>query len=74
MIAPPPPWEGGAATAAVTHTVTVARWSGADSEFSVRVEYYQQTFDERMAVSAGLQGLDLYPSLRAILVQVGWRF
>jgi hypothetical protein len=33
----------------------------------VRVEYYQQTFDERMAVS-GLQGLDLYPSLKAILV------
>jgi hypothetical protein len=46
----------------------------ADSEFSVRVEYYQQTFDERMAVSAGLQGLDLYPCLKTILVQVEWRF
>jgi len=46
----------------------------AKSEFSVRAEYYQQTFDERMAVPAGLQGLDLYPGLKAILVQVGWRF
>ena len=48
--------------------------SRAESEFSVRVEYYQQTFDERAAVPAGLQGLDLYPPLKAILVQVGWRF
>jgi Protein of unknown function (DUF3570) len=48
--------------------------SRAESEFSVRVEYYQQTFDERMAVPAGLQGLDLYPGLKAILIQAGWRF
>lgn len=46
----------------------------AESEFSVRAEYYQQTFDERMAVPAALSGLDLYPGLKAILVQVGWRF
>jgi hypothetical protein len=45
-----------------------------ESEFSVRTEYYQQTFNERMAVPAALQGLDLYPGLKAILVQVGWRF
>jgi hypothetical protein len=45
-----------------------------ESEFSVRAEYYQQTVDERMAVPASLQGLDLYPGLKAILVQVGWRF
>jgi hypothetical protein len=44
------------------------------SEFSARVEYYQQRFDERMPVPAGLQGLDLYPDLKAILVQIGWRF
>ena len=44
-----------------------------ESEFSVRAEYYQQTF-ERLPVPAGLQGLDLYPGLKAILVQVGWRF
>jgi len=46
----------------------------AESEFSVRAEYYQQTFDERMAVPAALSGLDLYPGLKAVLVQVGWRF
>jgi hypothetical protein len=48
--------------------------SRAESEFSVRAEYYQQTFDERMPVPVGLQGLDLAPGLKAILVQIGWRF
>jgi hypothetical protein len=48
--------------------------SRAESEFSVRAEYYQQTFDERGPVPTGLQGLDLYPGLKAILVQIGWRF
>ncbi len=48
--------------------------SRAESEFSVRAEYYQQTFDVRMAIPSGLQGLDLYPGLKAFLVQVGWRF
>jgi hypothetical protein len=46
----------------------------AESEFSVRAEYYQQTLDERGAVPLGLQGLDLYPGLKAVLVQIGWRF
>jgi hypothetical protein len=36
----------------------------------VRAEYYQQSVDERMAVPAFLQTLDLYPGLKAILVQV----
>ncbi len=48
--------------------------SRTESEFEVRAEYYQQTLNERMPVPAGLQGLDLYPDLKAILVQVGWRF
>ena len=48
--------------------------SRAESEFSVRAEYYQQTFNEQVPVPASLQGLDLYPGLKAILVQVGWRF
>ena len=39
-----------------------------------RVEYYQQKFDETTPVPAGLHGLDLYPGLKAILVQIGWRF
>ena len=47
---------------------------GTRDEFSVRVEYYQQIVDNRFAVPANLAGLDLYPGLKAILVQVGWRF
>jgi Protein of unknown function (DUF3570) len=46
----------------------------AESELSVRAEYYQQTVDERTATPIGLRGLDLYPGLKAVLVQVGWRF
>ena len=45
-----------------------------DSEISVRATYYQQTFVNRVPVPAGLQGLDLYPGLKAVLVQIGWRF
>ncbi len=46
----------------------------AGAEFSIRAEYYQQNFDNQMAAPGALQGLDLYPSLKAFLVQVGWRF
>lgn len=46
----------------------------ADSEFSVRAEFYKETFAERMPAFGALQGLDLYPALEAVLVQVGWRF
>lgn len=45
-----------------------------ESEISIRAEYYQQTFEDRVPVPLGLQGLDLYPGLKAVLVQVGWRF
>jgi hypothetical protein len=45
-----------------------------ESELSMRVEYYKQTLDERMAIPAGLAGLNLYPGLEAVLVQIGWRF
>lgn len=45
-----------------------------ESEFSVRAEYYQQTFSQQVAVPAGLQGLDLFPGLKAVLVQFGYRF
>ncbi len=48
--------------------------SRAESEFSIRAEYYQQTFNEQVPVPASLQGLDLYPGLKAILVQLGYRF
>jgi hypothetical protein len=46
----------------------------AASEFSVRLEYYQQIQDQRFAAPVLLQNLDLYPGLKAILVQFGWRF
>lgn len=46
----------------------------AGSEFSVRFEYYQQIQDQRLAAPVLLHNLDLYPGLRAILVQFGWRF
>jgi hypothetical protein len=46
----------------------------AESEFSVRAEYYQETFNEQEPVPAALQGLDLYPALKAVLVQIGYRF
>lgn len=48
--------------------------SRAESEFSVRAEYYQQTFNEEVPVPTGLQGLDLYPGLKAVLIQFGYRF
>jgi len=46
----------------------------ARQELSLRIEYYQQRQTDRMAAPATLEGLDLYPGVRAILVQVGWHF
>jgi hypothetical protein len=46
----------------------------APSELSLRVEYYQQTFNERIATPVALQGLDLFPGLKAVLVQIGYRY
>jgi hypothetical protein len=46
----------------------------AGSEFNVRLEYYQQIQDDRLAAPGLLKNLDLYPGLKAILVQFGWRF
>jgi hypothetical protein len=64
---------------ALTYGVKYAQKLGgvagrAESQISIRAEYYQQTFEERIAVPIDLQGLDLYPGLKAILVQIGWRF
>ena len=44
------------------------------SEFTVRLEYYQQTLDIRTPQPAALQGLDLYPGLKAVLVQFGFSY
>jgi hypothetical protein len=44
------------------------------SELSVRLEYYRQTIENKFASPANLQGLNLYPDLNALFLQVGWRF
>jgi hypothetical protein len=44
------------------------------SEFSLRLEYYQQTQDRQTTEPEALQGLDVYPGLKAVLLQIGWRF
>lgn len=44
------------------------------TEFSVRLEYYQQTIDNGPAAPAALQGLDLYPGLKAVLLQIGFSY
>jgi len=44
---------------------------GAGSEFSVRVERYLQKGRQAPSIPAQLQGLDLYPGLRAWIVQGG---
>jgi len=46
----------------------------AGSELSVRVEYYHQIQDQRLAAPVLLKNFDLYPGLDAILMQIGWRF
>jgi hypothetical protein len=46
----------------------------ASSEFNVRVEYYQQKYQNSSTNLGDLQGLDLYPELKAVLVQFGWRY
>jgi thiol-disulfide isomerase/thioredoxin len=46
----------------------------AGSELSLRVEYYQQTMDGSRTALPDLQGLDLYPALKAFLVQVGFSY
>jgi len=44
------------------------------SEFSIRLEYYQQTFFDKLPAPVALQGLNLYPGLRAILLQFGFSY
>jgi len=46
---------------------------GRDGEFNVRIEQYTQTGNGPAAVPAQLQGLDVYPGLKAWLLQGGLR-
>jgi hypothetical protein len=41
------------------------------SELNIRLEYYEQTFHSDTSTPAALNGLDLYPRLKAFLLQVG---
>jgi hypothetical protein len=50
------------------------KFDDSNSELSVRLEYYQQTQRDRPPGPGVLEGLDLYPGLKAILLQGGWRF
>ena len=44
------------------------------SEFTVRLEYYQQTLNINTPTPAALQGINLYPGLKAFLVQFGFSY
>lgn len=43
-------------------------------QFTVRLEYYRQTVDDRIPAPGALASLDLYPGLTAFLAQFGYRF
>ena len=43
-------------------------------EVSVRLEAYQQDPKVRSSALTGLAGLDLNPRLRALVLQLNWRF
>ena len=45
-----------------------------NSEFTIRVEYYRQTLEVDKPVPVALQGLDLYPGLKAVFVQFGFSY
>jgi hypothetical protein len=45
-----------------------------NSEFTVRVEYYQQTLSINSPAPGAVQGLDLFPGLKAVLVQFGFSY
>ncbi|HSY09017.1 MAG TPA: DUF3570 domain-containing protein [Steroidobacteraceae bacterium] len=45
-----------------------------DSELNLRVEYYQQTVESAVPGPGSLQGLDLYPSLKAVLLEIGFSY
>jgi hypothetical protein len=62
-----------ALTYAVKYAYKIGALNSRPSELSVRLEYYQQTF-RQPEVPTALQGLELLPPLKAILIQVGWQF
>jgi hypothetical protein len=67
-----------AAFHALTYGLEYGMVLGEQSEqprkFTVRVEYYRQTIDDRIPAPGAFQSLDLYPGLTAFLAQFGYRF
>jgi hypothetical protein len=52
----------------------VARTDGDGNELSVKLDYYQQTGKNVETGPGILSNYNLYPGMKAIMVQVGWRF
>jgi hypothetical protein len=52
----------------------LGRFSRETAEFTVRLEYYQQTLHNGTSEPVGLQGLGLYPSLKAGLLEFGFNY
>ena len=40
----------------------------------MRLEYYQQTMQGKLPAPGALQGLNLYPGLKSILLQFGFSY
>jgi hypothetical protein len=63
-----------ALTYGVEYGVNLRSESEQPRKFTVRLEYYRQTIDDRIPAPGPLQSLDLYPGLTAFLAQFGYRF
>jgi hypothetical protein len=68
----------GAFTAETVGLKYAVRWLADEdqpaSELSVRLEIYRQNASQKRAAPVLLQGLDLYPGLSSVMLQVGWSF
>jgi Protein of unknown function (DUF3570) len=59
---------------ALTYGVKFGAMMADHSEVSVRLEQYRQTPRDVPATFGQLQGLDLAPALKSVMLQVAWRF
>ncbi len=62
-----------AAFTATTFGFKVGVNFGENREVSLRIEQYQQKAADRYSTLANLQGLDLNPQLKSVIVQLGWK-
>lgn len=63
-----------AALVGTTFGLKFAVEAGHKGEFSLRLEQYQQRPHDQSSSLPELQGLDLNPTLKAVIVQLGWHF